>query len=334
MQATNVRLARVLFNAPSVALVTSCSIVMSQIILHIGTHKTGTTSIQKYLSSLREELLACGILYPTKGRLRTDPNAPSGHHLLAWSIRSKNGFYGDKYWLEVLREIDSLNHNVAVLSSEDFENCSGEQVEKIRHYLEGRSVKIIVYVRNQFDFTVSRYKQNVKTGNCNLSFRSYLEKTLSRCDYGRLVAPWIRCFGEDHVEVAVFERARQGAGLEVDFLRRVRPGLEIDYLYLPDRERANVSPDDDQIAIARFLNVAEYDVLTNRYVKRFVHKLRRHVITQTIPGRTFTRLVAPFLPEALCNDEDRAWLREAVKPFNAEFLPKYVAPEDWMYFEI
>lgn len=37
---------------------------MTKVILHVGTHKTGTTSIQAALAASRPALQAAGILYP------------------------------------------------------------------------------------------------------------------------------------------------------------------------------------------------------------------------------------------------------------------------------
>lgn len=53
-------------------------------------------------------------------------------------------------------------------------------------------------------------------------------------------------------------------------------------------------------------------MLSNRYANR-LFVTERHVLMQTIPGRIFARMAVSFLPEALCNDGDRAWLQEAVK---------------------
>lgn len=40
---------------------------MSKVVLHIGTEKTGTTSIQHFMSQNRQALLAKGIVYPNLG---------------------------------------------------------------------------------------------------------------------------------------------------------------------------------------------------------------------------------------------------------------------------
>lgn len=62
---------------------------MNEIILHIGTHKTGTTTLQRFCASASDALAERGILYPRSARPRYGPTA--GHHLIPWSIRGKRG---------------------------------------------------------------------------------------------------------------------------------------------------------------------------------------------------------------------------------------------------
>jgi len=50
--------------------------------VHIGTHKTGTTSIQNFLRNHATSLNECGVFVPKSGTL--DEN--SGHHNIAWEM--------------------------------------------------------------------------------------------------------------------------------------------------------------------------------------------------------------------------------------------------------
>src|SRR5262249_3476238 len=52
--------------------------------LHIGTHKTGTTSIQVALDGARDALKRRGVLYPQAGR--ADDRAAPGHHKLSHEL--------------------------------------------------------------------------------------------------------------------------------------------------------------------------------------------------------------------------------------------------------
>src|SRR5215203_3005331 len=88
--------------------------------LHIGTHKTGSTSLQVLLYAHPTVLQAHGCLYPKTGR---SPDSPAGHHDIAWEISGDarhQRAYGTIDDLAV--EIASVPHDI-ILSSEDFE-CS------------------------------------------------------------------------------------------------------------------------------------------------------------------------------------------------------------------
>ena len=89
---------------------------MRKCFLHIGTHKTGSTSIQRTLTICPDNLERHGFFYPYRGR-GADFVA---HHNIAWEIigdaryDSRHGTIG-----ALLREIGRSDQNV-ILSSEDF----------------------------------------------------------------------------------------------------------------------------------------------------------------------------------------------------------------------
>jgi hypothetical protein len=84
--------------------------------VHIGTHKTGTTSIQLFLHDHRQRLRASGIYVPTTGRVGP------GHHNLAWEPRRDVRFDPGRGSLgELIAELRGVKERVAVISSEDFE---------------------------------------------------------------------------------------------------------------------------------------------------------------------------------------------------------------------
>ncbi len=58
---------------------------MKTVYLHIGTHRTGSTSIQRFMANAEEALAEQGIIYPKTGRPDTDWTNQYGHHELAWS---------------------------------------------------------------------------------------------------------------------------------------------------------------------------------------------------------------------------------------------------------
>jgi len=89
------------------------------IFLHIGTHKTGTTSIQHFLAKNAEELWHERILMPSAGRHL------HGHHHIAWELRNDTRLEGRTGFVQqLIKELRATDLEKAVISSEDFEYLS------------------------------------------------------------------------------------------------------------------------------------------------------------------------------------------------------------------
>lgn len=78
---------------------------MKTVYLHIGTHRTGSTSIQRFLANGEEALADRGVIYPKTGRPDTEWSNRYGHHLLHWSLVGKNGVSSDQVWRDLQEEI-------------------------------------------------------------------------------------------------------------------------------------------------------------------------------------------------------------------------------------
>ena len=89
------------------------------VFLHIGTHKTGTTSIQNFLVQNAEALQQERILIPSAGRYL------DGHHHIAWELRNDARLEGRTgYVQQLIDELQATSLETAVVSSEDFEYLS------------------------------------------------------------------------------------------------------------------------------------------------------------------------------------------------------------------
>jgi hypothetical protein len=127
--------------------------------VHIGTHRTGTTSLQVILGRHSAELRRHNYIYPRAGR---PPEAPNGHHNIAWEISGDRRFrreHGSA--ADLVAEIRDLPHDV-ILSSEDFE-CSAFNDDRLDAFMRmirasGFRVRVVVYFRNQVDYAESLYQ--------------------------------------------------------------------------------------------------------------------------------------------------------------------------------
>jgi hypothetical protein len=133
-------------------------------IIHVGLHKTGTTSIQNFLAKNALELKRNGFLYPNGGC----PENSSAHHNLAWQLAGDKRFnpaYGTVE--KVVNETVNFPGNI-IISSEDFENILGDTdrilplTENV--ILSGRDIILVIYVRDQVSYAESLYLEMMKHG--------------------------------------------------------------------------------------------------------------------------------------------------------------------------
>jgi hypothetical protein len=155
---------------------------MRKCFLHIGTHKTGTTSIQHLLGLNTSALVQRGYLYPQAGR----PEPLPGHHNLAWEIAGDYRFRSDYGTIDdLIREVKHRPEDV-ILSSEDFE-CSLYNISKFSGFISllqssGFAVTVILYVRKQADYLPRIYLTLLNFG-LTLTFDCILGSTLDRGEF-------------------------------------------------------------------------------------------------------------------------------------------------------
>lgn len=175
---------------------------MTRLYLHIGTHKTGTTSIQAALNET-----AGDFLYPKGGR---HPQLGSiAHHVLAGStLRNAWPNFGykepsDELWDALKKE--SEGHERIIISCGQFSQATTEDIVRISKNTEGIPTTIVVYLRNHWDFAVSRYKQMMTQGYAPSSFRKHTEKLMLRLNYDMFIERWREHFD---VQVCLFDKVK------------------------------------------------------------------------------------------------------------------------------
>ncbi len=300
---------------------------MTKFLLHIGTHKTGTTTRQKFMSSVAGELYSSGVLYPERGCPRP-PNPHNGHHLLPFSIR-KHKLMGatESVWTELLDEVAAKAPRLVVLSSEEFSLCPPAHIARIRDYLSEFAVEVIVYLRNHFRFMFSVYCQLVKNGTTQSPFREFLAVESHRCDYGRLVSDWSDVFGREAVSIRVYDKIARDHRLIEDFLAH----LEFD----PQRFRGRISkfgrynrtPSDQSLRMLKLLNRLEGHLPSQAPVKRGIHILRRVIRSVDLPSGFHGRSSARSSQKRI-EAGDADVLRQIISRRHQEFLENWIASEN------
>ena len=293
-----------------------------RIFLHIGTHKTATTTIQAGCFENRETLLEDGWLYPGTGMF------VSGHHNIAWEFLTDHhplSWNQIEAWAkfrpklggmnELLAEINASPVNNVILSSENFDQFPTECVSLLKDSLTDYQVEIIVYLREQGAFLQSAWAQFVKTGYITQDFRSFIEEKLFSTDedlryfgaYDLFLIPWINSFGKQHVHPIAFS----GGNIFHDFLNQCEvpnPGKYV----VPENQ--NVSPGYKTLEMIRFLTKGIVSLKGRANVIRSVKHIAKeshwdtvelNLIDAALSSRIQSRFITAnqFLSDQFCPGE-------------------------------
>lgn len=309
---------------------------MKTIYLHIGTHKTGTTTLQHFLSRASPALKEQGILYPESGRASRLPYA---HYKLAWAVREMRGVTSTDAWNEVISEIEDWNGEGVVLSSEDFWPCTPEEIQEITRFLADQRVEVILYVRNPVDYILSCYKQHLLSAG-HKSLEAYMAESVDRADYLSAATSWKNAPGVDTIHIRSFEKVK-GAdfGLERDFIDCLN--LEFEPLRRFAGPSVNVSPAGDILQVVRLVSRVEHLLIRRmgreREVAAIAKRLRRQLYDQTWIGRLLTRVLRPCLYDDIkeaADPETWNWFRDEIVDQHRAFLREFVDVEDQEYLEL
>lgn len=277
--------------------------------MHIGTHKTGSTSLQRLCARASDQLLDDGILYPESGR---PDHLPNGHHILAWSIHQERGYNDLEGWDTVTDEIQASDVPKAVLSSEGFVRCTVPEIQQIRSFFPDSTVQALVYLRDPFSYMVSLYKTRITGWGETRSFQSFAADLLHRCDYPALLRRWEEGLGEQ-VLVRSFDVCRENDRLEAGFLDVL--GVEADRYQQFTEEPSNVSPAEEQVLTARWLNRLQG---RNWLPEELLQGLKRNVLRGNQRGRLFARAVQALRRDSLHTPADVDWFEGLMRKQNPD----------------
>ena len=220
--------------------------------VHIGPRKTGSTSIQRMLASCAAGLRAHGIHVAHAGSVPTDRDK----HL---PLAREAAQGGTAHWARLAKEVRATDGDRIVLSSEDFSNsgCRFPAAARIAALAarESLDVKIVAYVRPQWQILEAEYSQQDCGGRVSAPFARFVaEQLLARentiLDYNLVFAPYREVFG-DRVHVFPLEPAAQPEGLLANFLARI--GAPIHLLDGVPARRANARRGAKEIEVLRVL---------------------------------------------------------------------------------
>jgi hypothetical protein len=255
-----------------------------RIFLHIGTHKTATTTIQAGCCDNRAALLASGWLYPETGMYIF------GQHNVAWEMCSghEQPWNHVNHWVrfrperggmtELLAEINAFPAQNVILSSEDFDGLQTERIQQLGEHLKEFHVEVIVYLREQASFLQSAWAQFVKSGYVIEDFHTFIDRMLTSGDevlryfgaYDLFLAPWLEVFGVENVHPKPFSRDAFKGHIFHDFLRACEVP-DVERFAIPSSQ--NISPGYKTLEMIRLMGL-EIDSMEKRsLITRFIQRM-------------------------------------------------------------
>ena len=235
---------------------------MKTLYLHIGIHKTGSSSIQGFLSGNSELLEKENYYYPKEGSYY-HPVAKS-QAPLSMMLLGKELYYLRNIPLTKIKCIQDIKKDIqqsisenVVVSSEHFRGLKNlDQIIELKNIFLPivDNIKVLVYLRRQDLAFESEWSQNIKNGAKTLSFDDYLdgeivfaERGYDRFDYSTLLNNFAQVFGADNLIVRLFEKGQLHQGCVVlDFLMQI--GVKQGNYSI---ERLNESPSIEHLEVIR-----------------------------------------------------------------------------------
>lgn len=238
---------------------------MAELVLHIGTKKTGTTFLQRYLQVNRPMLKRAGWTYP-------DFLGDANHMALALPFEER--ITKDHQTRSMLdgrgraRAAERLGAQLSkrvrpgqrwIITSEQFSSRlqSPAQVQAaagfLRKYFD--EITVVVFFRRQEFVFPSIYSQRVKAGGHQRWSWRFCERRLPELDYDAMYRRWSDCVGAANiVALPYFEADKRNAG---QLLAAFGSASGIEFgpdAVMPTESRANRSLSAEGIAFLRAIN--------------------------------------------------------------------------------
>ena len=226
---------------------------LTPVILHIGTHKTGSTFLQQWLVQNRQLLARHGY--------NTVKNLTNFHRIAAESVDvSATGHRTAPEFLN--QELEPIFSNLtsrtwtgtptAIVSSEYYWNSHPETVFNLYESQNMRVDKIICFIRRQDRLLASTYNQAVKALGRSRPFK--LSSYWSALDWSQLFERWSKAFPKAEICVHGYDLHQKNGTLLQTFKSEIGFTATDWPENLPTTDQSNLSFDAEMLEIARLAN--------------------------------------------------------------------------------
>ncbi|WP_417464019.1 hypothetical protein [Kordiimonas sp.] len=173
-------------------------------ILHVGTHKTGTSSIQRYCGKHQRYLESQGVYWPRE-RFRYDE---SQHSFMARAFAANRVDLIEPFLENVRESAVKVGCDRILLSGERFSVFSVRQAQDFKKLL-GADMEVVVYFRNLYDYVLSTLGQLLEVRKYHLHGKKVSGLIQARFNYTQILNTWEHAVGADNVSVYSYDEHKR-----------------------------------------------------------------------------------------------------------------------------
>lgn len=306
----------------------------STIYIHIGVHKTGSSSIQAALYENRRKLARHDIHYFGIAENHSETLYPlfcDAPHKYAFNQRAgvdseEKAARKNAATARALRRALAANRcSRFVISAEGLSYLSPAGIDRLKQALApyAARMRVIAYVREPYDYITSAFQQRLRVGE---TYEQVMANP-PRPQYRVRLSRFIEAFGRERVDIRVFEPDRfVGGNLIADFLaaieappalveelplRRINEALSFEAAWLLNEVNKRYPQDRDKL-----LNAARSIFLPQ--------------LLAAIPGQKFACRPEIYAAAAPAVEQELAWLRQVLgEPVFAGTPPAGLSTPQW-----
>lgn len=235
--------------------------------LHIGAFKTGSTSIQEFVSTQHKAFASCGYFVPTS---RVHHHLPASLIRDNSTIKATTKFKGtsQQIWKDVFDEIAATPLKKVVITTEIFSDLARTELRHLdafftsylQRYFRDYTVKVVCYVRPVDRHLVSWYKERIKNTDMTRKFHEHVAWLYRQDSHHMFPTKYLDffsdVFGKENMIVKKYDRESLLGGDSVsDFLHTIGAD-ELIGMARHSSIRSNPSLENEQIDLKRALNRA------------------------------------------------------------------------------
>ena len=243
---------------------------MKNIFLHIGLHKTGTTTIQSFCKINRGRMKNLGIYFPID---------QSVQHGIARDLKSGNNSKLNRYF----KKLSSREFENVLISAESLSKLNDTESVTLYKILLNHfdQITLIAYIRNQPDAIQSIYTQMLKNDNIGMSIvQFYKNNPLKSMNYFRLLKRMSRNYPDAQMLVRDFDKAK------INLLEDFSSLISVPYdnqLKIPERKRNSKPSASEIIQLLQSKNIDStvyikekgYSLLSQKEIREIKEKYRK-----------------------------------------------------------